>query len=804
MDRDAGGRVHGAVKTSRRVPPPRRLALLLAASLPALAARGAWAQTAPASPPPAASSDPSPPLPPTEKINVIASSPLLGSGLDRALVPAETQVLGSAQIARQGAPDVLQALNTQVAGVNLDNGAGNPYQPGLYYNGFEASPLQGTSQGLAVYVNGTRFNSAFGDTVNWDLIPDVAIGHLTVEGSNPVFGLNALGGSINVALKDGFTYHGGEADISGGSFGQVQGDVQYGVQSGNQALYVAGSVIHEDGWRDLQSTDIQNFYGDWGAKLDGAEIHLDLTMANSVLNGPGTAPVQLLAVDSAGQFTAPNAIANKYLQGAFRSNIDLNDVWSLQTQLYYNYFQQKVTNGNSANDFPCDDGSGLLCQAPGVPSTTIGGKTIPDFLHGGPYSELDTQATNTNGYGGAVQGTDTGDLFGLNNHLVVGASFDGAQTAFSGAGFIGGLTPITRIYIGPGVLIDEPGNNIPVRVAIDDEYAGGYASDTLNVTDALAITASGRFNFAEVNLQDERGGDLTGNHAYARFNPALGLTYKVAPWLTAYAGYAEANRAPTPAELSCAGPQNSCSLANFFVGDPDLKQVVAHTVEFGLRGHTNLAGDARLGYDLGFFHTDSDDDIIFINSVTLNRAFFANVGQTRRQGFSARTDLKMDRVTAYVGYTYTEATFQSGYVESAGSNPDADANGNITVRPGDTLPGVPRNTLKLGLDVDVTDQWHVGTDGLLQSGQFLVGDEANLTPRLPGFFVMNAHTSYDITPRIQVFANAQNLLDRRYYTFGTFAPTSSVFLAQAPYATNPRSYSLAAPLGFFGGVRVKF
>ena len=776
--------------------PDRRLAVLLAAAWPAVLAHGARAQSAP----PAA---PAPPLV-TEEVNVVGTSPLLGSGVDRNLIPAATQVLGTADIAREGAPDVLQALNTQVAGINLDSASGNQYQPSIFYNGFEVSPLQGTSQGIAVYTNGIRFNQAFGDTVNWDLIPDVAISKLNVEGSNPVFGLNALGGSINVALKDGFSYHGGEADISGGSFGQIQGDLQYGLQSGDQALYAAGSVVHQDGWRDLQSTDIQNFYGDWGIRHDGVEIHLDLTAANSVINGPGTAPIQLLDVDSAAQFTAPNGVANRYIQAGLRANITLNDVLSLQTQAYYSYFQQRVVNGNSPNDAPCDDGSGLLCQSPGVYSTTRGGAVIPDFQHGGPYSELDVQTTNTNAYGAAAQLTDTGGLFGLKNHFVTGVSFDGAQTGFSATAFIGGLTPLTRVFIGPGEVIDEPGNNVPVRVAISDDYIGAYASDTLNLTPALAATVSGRFNFAEVDLQDQGGGDLTGNHAYARFDPAVGATYRLAAWLTAYAGYAEANRAPTPAELSCAGPQNSCSLANFFVGDPDLKQVVAHTVEAGVRGHVQLSAAVRLGYDLGLFHTDSDDDIIFINSVTLNRAYFANVGQTRRQGGSARVDLKMDRITLYANYTYTDATVQNAYVEAAGSNPAADANGNITVRAGDTLPGIPRNTLKLGLDGEITEAWHAGLDGQLQSGQFLVGDEANLTPRLPGFFTLNVHTSYDLTPRVQVFANVQNVLDRRYYTFGTFSPTSSVFLAQAPEATNPRSYSLAAPLGAFGGVRVRF
>jgi outer membrane receptor protein involved in Fe transport len=70
--------------------------------------------------------------------------------------------------------------------------------------------------------------------------------------------------------------------------------------------------------------------------------------------------------------------------------------------------------------------------------------------------------------------------------------------------------------------------------------------------------------------------------------------------------------------------------------------------------------------------------------------------------------------------------------------------------------------------------------------------------------VLNLHSTYDITHWFELFANAQNVLDRRYYTFGTFSPTNSVFLAQDPNATNPRSYSLAEPLGFFGGVRVKF
>ena len=51
--------------------------------------------------------------------------------------------------------------------------------------------------------------------------------------------------------------------------------------------------------------------------------------------------------------------------------------------------------------------------------------------------------------------------------------------------------------------------------------------------------------------------------------------------MTLYGGYSEANAAPTPAELSCASPEDSCGLANFLSGDPNLKQIVSRTSKSG-------------------------------------------------------------------------------------------------------------------------------------------------------------------------------------------------------------------------------
>ena len=134
----------------------------------------------------------------------------------------------------------------------------------------------------------------------------------------------------------------------------------------------------------------------------------------------------------------------------------------------------------------------------------------------------------------------------------------------------------------------------------------------------------------------------------------------------------------------------------------------------------------------------------------------------------------------------------------------ADANGNLTIRPGDRLPGVPANQMKFGATYQITEPWSAGLSGVYQSGQYLFGDDSNLTPRLPGFVTINLNSSYQVTPHIQVFARIENVTDARYYTYGTFSPTSAVFLVQAPGATNPRSYSPAAPVGAYGGVKVTF
>jgi len=745
------------------------------------------------------------------QVSVIAPTPLLGSGVDRNKVPAASQVFSSSDVRLQGPPNYLDTMQNQAQGVQLNSAAGGPFQPNLTYHGFIASPLQGTPIGLAVYVNGVRFNQAFGDTVNFDLIPSVAIDSMNLMGSNPVFGLNALGGSLAIQLKNGFTYHGGEADFYGGSFGQIAGDVQFGKQIGNTAVYGAFSGLKENGWRDFQSSGLKQFYGDIGWRSNIAEVHLNIDVAQTSLQAPGTTPAEWLAVDPRAQFTGLSPIDNTYALISLNGNVQLSDTTSLQALAYSDYFLQRVGNGNVADFGPCSTITGFLCEAgTNVIATDRNGNPITDFLNGGPYSDWDSETTNTNGYGVAAQITNENKIFGHDNQLVIGASFDGSSTLFGSTTGIGGLDPLSLNFIGPagfpqGIIVDQAdGADAPVRLGVSTAYYGIYVSDTFAITKRLSANVSGRFNAEQIDLNDMLGTGLSGNHSFTHFNPGVGLTYQVIPAVSVYASYSQSNRAPTPAELSCASPTSPCSLANFFTGDPNLNQVVAHTIEAGFRGQVTPYSGARLDWNLGFFHTNLDDDIAFVQSAVLGRGFFQNVGSTRREGFDAGFRLTSKRWLAYASYTYTNATFQSAFVESSPNNPEANTDGNILVQPGDRLPGVPLHLVKLGAQYKVTDAWTVGMTGVAASGQFLFGDEANLTKQLPGYVVLNFNTSYQVTPRIQLYGSVQNVLNTRYYIYGTFSPTSAITFVQAPGTTNPRAYNIAAPIGGFGGIRVTF
>jgi iron complex outermembrane receptor protein len=767
-------------------------------------------------------------------ILVVATSPVSatvsGTGVERAKIPGTVHSLTAQEIAADRSSSAVETLGRKIPGVHLTDVQGNEFAQDLRFRGFAASPLQGTPQGLAVYQNGIRINEAFGDTVNWDLILPSAIRGIDVFGSNPVFGLNALGGAVNVEMKNGFNYQGLEAQLTGGSYGRIATALQYGTAQGPWGLYLAGDRVRDAGWRFDSPTRVARFYGDLGYKVPGAEMHLALSRASNTLNVIGPTPVELIRIDRRAIYTSPQVTDNDAASAALSGKFDLSSTWSLQTNAYLRQFDQKRTDGNVADLEACSRASsfgGRICLEDDAFGTPPGGKTqafrnqfavvgptgatIP-FVAGAPYGTVDRVLSSSTTVGGSVQATNAGEVLGRSNTLILGTSFEHGSTSLQSSSELGFIYP--NLLVAPKASI--PGTGIapiqtlgrlgyaPVDLGATNTYFGAYVSDTLDLTDWAALSLGGRFNFARIETLDQTGAapELTGKHDFTRFNPFAGLTIKLAPTLSLYGGYSEANRAPTPLELSCADKDRPCLLQNSLVADPPLKQVVSHTYEAGLRGTSLLAPDLKLTWKLGGFRTDSENDILAIASALQGRGYYANVPGTRRQGIEANAGLQADRWSLYASYTRVDATFRFAGTLASPNNPAANADGDILVRPGNRIPLIPRDQLKAGFDYRLTPEWKVGADVVAFSSQFYAGDEGNQNRRLPSYWVVNLHTSYQVGEHVQLFADVKNLFNRRYATYGAFYEVAGTKDAIGVPLTDPRMVTLAQPLSLYGGVKI--
>lgn len=750
--------------------------------------------------------------PATGRIYVYPTAPGTGRGLEVDKVPSAINAVDANQIKRTGSLNVTDALRDNIAGVSISEVTGNPFQPNVEFRGFVASPITGTPQGLAVYQNGVRINEAFSDAVNWDLIPTAAIRSVTLVTNNPAFGLNALGGAINLQMKDGFTYQGAELDVMGGSFGRLQGSAQWGKQvDQNYAIYAALEGLHDNGFRNFSQSDVRRFYSDVGYKAGDSEFHVNMGVAKNDFGANATAPAELLDKYWGATYTTPQISSNRVGYLNLTAKADATPTWTLEGTAHVRRYEQKIVDGNPTEVDACTADATLLCFRDGAtPANGTNGVQLGNpFAPGTILGEIDRSSIRSTSFGVSGQATNTDQLFGHENRFVMGTSYDASVTRYDATAEIGSIgenyvVSGGGLFLGPTGTIDT-GFAGPVSLRTVNQYNGLYALDTFNVTDAFAITGGGRFNVARITLEDQLGTALNGDYTYTRFNPVIGGTYKITPELTAYAGYSEVNRVPTPLELGCADPNNPCLIAAFLVSDPPLKQVVSKTVEAGLRGTKEL-NIGTLGWKIGGFRATNYDDILAVPVPgRTGFGYFTNVGRTRRQGLEAEVNIKSPTLQFQASYTFVDARFLDAL--TLGSNsPFADADGNIQVLPGNQIPAIPRHRVKVGVEYAVTDEWKVGGNALFVSSQYLVGDESNQYSKLPSYTVFNLHTSYQVTKNLQLYGKVDNIFDNRYATYGQFFDTGALpnFANGGSPFTDPRSLSPARPRAFYAGARVTF
>jgi iron complex outermembrane receptor protein len=766
------------------------------------------------------------PGPAGEQLNAILveSTPLGGGTVNIDKIPGNVQVLSTEDLTREGAASLTGAMSSRLGSISINDNLDDPYQPDIVYRGFEASPVLGTPQGLAVYQSGVRINEAFGDTVNWDLFPDLAVERVEIVSSSPVYGRNALGGAISVTMKNAFEHSGGDLELSGGSYEQRAAAAQYGIHSDTLGVYVAGKALDWDGWRRFSSDAIRQLYGVVSVRLDPLSIDLSYDRADNRLNGQGAAPVQELAVNRSLIFTGPQTNIDTLDFATLNASLRLSKDSTLQIVLYDRQYAQTVENGNSTEYTSCVSQPGVLCQPDGLePVTNAAGEALPDISQGGtvPIGENDYELIHSYTRGLALQLSNGAALAGRDNRFSAGATVDYALTNFFSGAQLGPLNADLQV-LPTGLLVDTPENSaagqryaaVPVSLrALNKDY-GFFVTDTLDLTAALSVTASGRYNLSAIDLEDQRGTDLTGNNRYTHFNPALGLTQELRRGLHAYASLAQNTRTPTASEIECSDPSRPCLLPSSLSGDPPtLRQVVARTVELGLRGSASqvIATDGHLDWNVSVFRTRLHDDIFGI-ATFVSKGFYQNIGDTRRQGIEAGLNYRDARWTLFANVSYVAAQFESPLTVPSPSNPFRDANGDLTVRPGDDIPGVPRSRVKLGIDYALRPETLTVGLSLNAVGSFhYVGDASNQLAPIPGYHVLDLHASYRAYRHLELFASMKNVLNEKYATFGILSDPTGVNAPGVPRGATTngpgvdnRFLSPAAPFEAFGGIRVSF
>lgn len=723
------------------------------------------------------------------EIEIVGNTPIGTTGMANKKIAGNVQQADDKDINLHEAYAISDFMNRRLENVSINDVQNNPYQPDISYRGFTASPLAGTPIGISVYQDGVRVNEPFGDTVNWDLIPQVAIANMEmVPGSNPIYGLNTLGGSLSIRTKSGFTHPGFQAQAYGGSFGRQNYQMEYGGSSGNIDWFFAGNYFGDGGWRAYSPTSVAQAFGKVGYEDEKTDLDLSFTFADNNMQGVGGTPSSMLQQNYYSVYTSPDVTTNEMFFGTLKGIHKITDELEFGGNVYFRNNTMSNLNSNVPSSSDCPNGylNSTFCQNPS-----------PDLPGSGIYAATFTSSTTReNGTGINLQITSNYKLFDHENQFVLGGGINYAHTNFWQGQNNAIFAPIPyEVGISPFIQnANISGQNL---------YSNLFASDTFSVTSWLHGTAALNWQQAQITTVDNAASTdnnaLAGNAYYAHVNPSAGFTVNPLEVLeidsplkdfTGYFNYNEGMRAPTSMEMACADPNAPCALPNAMASDPPLKAVIAQTLEVGFR--SKIYDDTK--WNMALFQTRSSNDIQYIPAPqnSNNLGYFTNVGTTQRMGAEfGMSGVVLESLNWYMSYGFVNATYQSAMTLQA-PNPY----GPQQVKSGDRIPSIPQNTVKFGAEYPIFKDFFFGGDLQYQGSQFARGDFANQYGQIPAFTIVNLNAKYFVTKNIELFAMARNIFNEHYGNYGQ--------LGQNYFAGNSATtfISPGAPATGYAGVRL--
>jgi len=718
------------------------------------------------------------------QVDVVGTSPLPGIGIAKNKLPYAVQSVDAETLQRSQTMNLTEYMARNLSGVNVNEVQGSPFQADVTYRGFRASAILGAAQGLSVYLDGVRVNEPFGDIVNWDMLPESAFASVTlVPGSNPVYGLNTLGGALAFTTKSGLTAPGTEFTLSAGSFGRKRADIAHGSKSEDGwHQFISATVFDEQGWRDYSPGSLGNVFAKIGRVQGDTNWDLSLLAGRSNLRGNGLLPSTNYGAE-AENAGAPTSHMYERNRRAIYTHPDI-------TRNTLNMLTFNVQH--------------MLDSSTEVASTSYVRQSARQSVNGdaeeADEAELNYSNTAQVGYGTAVNLTRVSDK----HHLTVGASFDASQMRYAASQRDGCALDATR-----GVPLDCDEDKEPTAKVSGKSYAIGlYAADTYTLAANTYLTTAARFNHARVgNTLTNYANDTTKTESfsYNSLNPSIGLSHKLNPTVTVFGNVGQSNRVPTVLELGCADRTIPCRLPTGLQADPYLKQVIARTLEAGTRWTLSK----ETGATVSVYRTQNKDDILFRSVGPIgNLGYFDNFSRTLYQGLDLSGHTTLGQVSMRASYNFLHATYDANGSLFGGER-------EIGIAPGTRIAGLPRHTVKLHANWRATPKIVVGgtltsTSSLVTQGNEVVffGEGAateKVNAKVRGHTLLHLHGNYEAQKGLDYFVRINNVLNQRFETYGMMA--ESVFAANgtaAAASTINRFVAPGAPRALMLGVRYKF
>jgi outer membrane receptor protein involved in Fe transport len=672
---------------------------------------------------------------PMASVEIVGIAPLPGLGVERKTLPYAVQTASDAALSRAGGDNLSEFLARSFAGVNLNDISGSPFQNDLTYRGFRASPVLGTGQGISVYLDGVRVNEPFGDVVNWDMLPEAAIGSvLLAPGSNPLYGLNTLGGALALNTRSGASDPGLQAAVSSASHQRRRADLAYGAAQDGWHIFTAGTLFDDGGWRAHSDGRLGNLFLKLGRTQADSEWQLTLLGGASRLVGNGLLPDAMYEEDRRAVYTWPDETRNRLRQAQWSYTRRLAADTQLTVAAYVRNSRRDTVNGDVSDGFEDAD------------------------QHA---ASLNTTSTRQRSRGFSAQWS--GHAAGA--HLMAGLNYDSSTVGFAQYEQAAGFDAARGVFA-------DSGEERELDAAVDGRARGGsvYFTGTWTVAPATWLTASARYASARVanTISSEGVPQPREEFSYRKLNPALGLSHEAAPGWTVFANTAQSNRMPTVIELGCADPAQPCRLPVGLQSDPYLKQVVSRTVEAGTRWQSG-----RDTVTATMYRTMNRDDILFRSAGLSQHGYFSNFSRTRHQGLDLSAGFERGPYAVRLSYSWLDAVYGADGTLFTGTR-------KVLVAPGTRIAGLPRNTLKLALDWRAAAALTLGAELRAVSSQGAQGNEDGLSAdpqdgeapqradlRTRGYALLGLNLSYKPQPGWELFVRVNNAANRRYETFGS-------------------------------------